>query len=135
MIMPGVRRTPGHGGVEVLRDEGGPRFVQDRSNHVRTVFRVLGDEQLVEEELVGETPDLGTAPAVDLIAAPDERQGTIECVLDVRIDHSCSGKGTNRMPHSTFRSSSRLRPAYGQDDQPGADVRRCFWLEASPIYS
>ena len=58
MILPGVRCVPGHGGMEVLRHERGPGLLEYGCGDLSTLLRVLGYEQLLEEELIRGPPDL-----------------------------------------------------------------------------
>ncbi len=93
MIMSGACCATGHGRVEVLGDEGGPGLLQDRSGDLSTVFGFFRNEQLLEEELVGQAADLRAATPVDLIAATNEGQSAVQRVLDARIDHLCRCEG------------------------------------------
>jgi hypothetical protein len=73
--------------LEVLAEQGGPGFAQDAASDLYLVVVVSGEQQFVEEELVGVAPDLWSAEAVDVVDAADVGEGCSQCLLDPGVDH------------------------------------------------
>lgn len=76
--MVGVRRVLGHLALEVLDEQRRPRLVEDGAGHLAVVQQQLG-----EEELVGQPAHPRSAVAVDLVTAAEIPQRQLEVGLDV----------------------------------------------------
>ncbi|WP_432941507.1 hypothetical protein ACQPXM_33750 [Kribbella sp. CA-253562] len=80
-----VRCVGRHASLEVLSEQRGDRLAQHGPGDGDLVLHDL-DEQLLEEELVGESPGLGSSETVELVAAPKQLERPVERVLDLGED-------------------------------------------------